>query len=210
MNLNDITSKRFEKSAFGYKNEEVDDYLKEVSREVARVTSEKDELEKKIQILADKVREYRQDEDALKDALLGAQKQAHKVVAEANAKAKNIIEEAEIKADSLVSETTKREEEKVTQIKAEIDKENKNLTRVQKDVADFKKSLFEMYKAHLEMISSLPEGEGEEEAVFEEPAKSVEEPKKSSKPQKSNPFGTANTVTIDKPFGDLKFGQNNN
>ena len=44
------------------------------------------------------------DEDALKDALLGAQKQGHKVIAEANEKAETIIAEAQTKADALIDE----------------------------------------------------------------------------------------------------------
>ena len=66
--------------------EEIDDFLAELISEFEELDAEREDLHSKIQILADKVREYRQDEDALKDALLGAQKQGHKVVAEAQEK----------------------------------------------------------------------------------------------------------------------------
>ena len=55
---------------------------------------EREESNRKIQILAEKVREYMKDEEALKDALLGAQKQGHQVIAEANEKAAQILDKA--------------------------------------------------------------------------------------------------------------------
>ena len=39
----------------------------------------------------------------------------------------------------------------------EIAKEKDALTDARRQVAEFKKSLFEMYKSHLELISSMPE-----------------------------------------------------
>ena len=44
----------------------------------------------------------------MKDALLGAQKQGHKVVAEAQEKADEIIAQAESKANELIEEATLR------------------------------------------------------------------------------------------------------
>lgn len=59
---------------FGYKTEEVEDYLREVAQYVDSVNKEKAVLEKKIQILADRINEYRKDEESMKEALLGAQR----------------------------------------------------------------------------------------------------------------------------------------
>ena len=39
----------------------------------------------------------------------------------------------------------------------EIAREKEALIEAQQQVADFKKSLFDMYKTHLELISSMPE-----------------------------------------------------
>ena len=107
---------------------------------------ERAEANNKIQILADKVREYMKDEDALKDALLGAQKQGHAV-----------INEAQAKADELEDEAVRQHAEAMERNRAEIAKEKESLIDARRQVAEFKKSLFDMYKAHLEMISSMPE-----------------------------------------------------
>ncbi len=163
------------KAAFGYKQEEIDDFLAELISE--ELDAEREDLHSKIQILADKVREYRQDEDALKDALLGAQKQGHKVVAEAQEKADEIIAQAEEKAKILLDEATVQHEAAMEKNRAEIAKEKENLIEAQKQVSEFKKSLFDMYKTHLEMISAMPEIELDEEdtSQYSEQTETTEE-----------------------------------
>lgn len=157
ISASDIRDKRFEKAAFGYKQEEIDDFLAMLIEEFDEIDAEREDLHSKIQILADKVREYRQDEDALKDALLGAQKQGHKVVAEAQEKADEIIAQAESKANELIEEATVAHEAAMEKNRQEIEKEKQNLYEAQRQVTEFKKTLFDMYKSHLEMISAMPE-----------------------------------------------------
>lgn len=153
----DVRNKRFEKAAFGYKQEEIDEFLSQLEAELDEMERERAEANNKIQILADKVREYMKDEEALKDALLGAQKQGHLVLNEANEKAEQIIAEAQAKADELEDEAVRQHAEAIEKNRAEIAKEKEALIDARRQVAEFKKSLFDMYKAHLEMISSMPE-----------------------------------------------------
>ena len=82
MNPKDIVSKKFEKG-FGYKAEEVDEFLKSVAVAYASAVKEKEESEAKIIKLIEKINEYRNDEDAIRDALLVAQKQGNKIIADA-------------------------------------------------------------------------------------------------------------------------------
>lgn len=163
----DIRNKRFEKAAFGYKQEEIDEFFAQLEAELDEMERERAESNNKIQILADKVREYMKDEDALKDALLGAQKQGHQVIAEAKEKAQQIVDEAQAKADALIDEATRQHEEAMERNRAEIAKEKEALIVAQQQVADFKKSLFDMYKNHLELISSMPENFDEAEDEYE-------------------------------------------
>ncbi len=168
----DVRNKRFEKAAFGYKQEEIDEFFGQLEAELDEMEKERADSNNKIQILADKVREYMKDEDALKDALLGAQKQGHQVIAEAQEKADRIIAEAQAKADELIDEATRKHEEAIEQNRAEIAKEKEALIVAQKQVADFKRTLFDMYKSHLELISAMPETYGEDD---EEEAETAEE-----------------------------------
>jgi len=153
----DVRNKRFEKAAFGYKQEEIDEFLSQLEAELDEMERDRQEANNKIQILADKVREYMKDEDALKDALLGAQKQGHLVINEANAKAEEILAAAQAKAAELEDEAVRQHAEAMEKNRIEIAKEKDSLTEARRQVAEFKKTLFDMYKTHLEMISTMPD-----------------------------------------------------
>lgn len=214
ISANDIRDKKFEKAAFGYKQEEIDEFLSQLIAEFDEIDAEREDLHSKIQLLADKVREYRQDEDALKDALLGAQKQGHKVISDAQEKAQAIIEQAEEKAKALLEEATTRHDEAMERNRAEIAKEKEKLVAAQKEVTEFKRDLFDMYKSHLEMISAMPEVELDDEDDAEEEYEEQAETEEYTEP-KPDPFATssfsARTIkgAYENRFTDLQFGQNN-
>ncbi len=206
----DIRNKRFEKAAFGYKQEEIDEFLSQLESELNEMDEERADINNKIQILADKVREYMKDEEALKDALLGAQKQGHRVIAEANEKAEAIIAEAKAKADAMVEEATKQHEANMEKNRLEIEREKEALIVAQKQVSDFKKSLFDMYKSHLELISSMPETfEEADENSADENEDKTEKVAVAADPFASSQFSARNVKNAyESRFGDLKFGQN--
>lgn len=170
LNSREIKEKRFDKSAmFGYKTEEVEVYLQEVAQYVESLDREKAVLEKKISILADRIEEYRRDEDSMKEALLGAQRLGNTVVTEAQAKADQLISEAQAKADEMIKEAEKTATKAVSGTKIQIEKEQQTLLKMQKEVSNFKARLLTIYKSHLDLITSLPEVE-EPVAQENEPA----------------------------------------
>lgn len=153
----DIRNKKFEKAAFGYNQEEMDEFLSQLEAELDERDREREEANKKINILADKVRDYMKDEDALKDALLGAQKQGHQVINEAKDKAERIIREAQAKADSIINDAEMRHKNSIARYEAEIEAERQALADAHREVTDFKKVLFDLYKEHLALISDMPQ-----------------------------------------------------
>lgn len=154
---NDIRELRFEKAAFGYKQEDIDEFLTQLEQELEINQQEFEDSNNKIQVLADKVREYMRDEDALKDALLGAQRQGHQIIAEANERADEIIAEAKRKADEMMDEVTVQHDALLKRNQEEVAAAHEQLADARKKVADFKKALFDMYKEHLEVLSAMPE-----------------------------------------------------
>ncbi len=58
MEAKDIKEKKFAKGLNGYKMEEVDDFLEEMSAEFSNLKKLSEEQEKKMEVLADKIREY--------------------------------------------------------------------------------------------------------------------------------------------------------
>ena len=159
---NDISNKKFEKAAFGYKPEEVDAFLSEIIGSYNAMYQEKNAAEEKLLVLAEKLEEYRANEDSLKTVLLGAQKLGENIVRDSKAKAEVILADAENQVKQVFAES-----------ESKIIKEKETLVTLQKETADFKKQLLAMYRQHLELISLMPENN--EEKTSEEAEDVVEE-----------------------------------
>ena len=207
MNPQEISNKKFSKSAAGYKPEEVEEYLRDVAIAYAKEIKDKEENEMKIVKLVEKINEYRSDEDAIRDALLVAQKQGNRIVAEAKEEADRILSEAQAKRDAVLADikndcdALKRSEiEKVASaIRAENDKlaaveaasktqremQAEKLNSLKKEVTEFKKKLILIFEEQTKLAISLPELTDEqieeilntEAAPEPEPAPEPEQPK---------------------------------
>lgn len=173
-----IASRRFDKQVGGYKQEEVEMFLQQVAGEYAKLLSEKEDLEEKIEVLAEKVEQYREDEDSLRSALIGAQKLGDSVIRESKSKAEYILREAQAQADQILENAQKS-----------IEKEQMALIKMQKEVTKFKNRLLTLYRQHLEMISALPEYDDE---PAREPAAEPKQPQpeaaKPADPQPQEPI----------------------
>lgn len=172
LSVKDINNKRFEQARPGYKTEEVDDFLREIARDIERYQRDKEESEKKIAVLVESVREYKKDEEALKDALIGAQKQSRTIIADAQVQADKILSEARAKAGEIIGST-----------KVQLEKEKRCLVKMQQEVSDFKANLLNMYKQHLEQITAIPDYEDDSEESREPaPAPAAKVPAQVSAP----------------------------
>jgi len=169
----EISDKTFERTfGFGYRMDSVEDYLREVANTLQEQLDKNADLERKLEVLAEKLTEYRADEESLRTALLGAQKLGDSVIRESKTKAEIIMRDANIKADTIVSNA-----------KRQIDREQEAFEKIQREVASFKSQLLDLYKAHLELISTIPgktetpkaAAEAAERALDEAPEMPVEE-----------------------------------
>lgn len=157
---NEIRTVSFDKTLRGYRCEDVEAFLQQVADQFDQQEATVADLEKKLHILAQKIEQYRADEDTLKTALLNAQRMGE-----------NVIHEAKQKADSILREATLKSESLNEQAKAQVMEQKMELERVQAEVAHFKASVLSLYKSHIESLSTLPGSEPEpEEPVQEEPA----------------------------------------
>ena len=128
---NDISNKRFEKSPFGgYKPEEVDSFLSEIAISYEKLYEAKEAAEEKMEVLAEKLEEYRANEDSLRTVLLGAQKLGDNIIRDSKAKAEVIISDAEGQVKQVFSES-----------EGKINKERETLANLQKETAEFKRRL---------------------------------------------------------------------
>lgn len=179
MNAKDIAAKKFSKSTMGYKTEEVDEYLRDIALAYAKVVKEQEENEAKIIKLVEKINEYRNDEDAIRDALLVAQKQGNRIIADAKAKADEIVGEAQAKHDAMVSEIAgdcekikiqeiekvktaiKEENDKLNAViaasKTQIEMQSDKLNKLKSEVNTFKKTLISLLFEQTKLANALPE-----------------------------------------------------
>lgn len=191
-----IASRRFDKQMGGYKQDEVEAFLQQVAAEYARVLREKEELEQKMDVLAEKVEQYREDEDSLRSALIGAQKLGDSVIRDSKAKADYILRDAREKANQLMENAQKS-----------IEKEQMALIKMQKEVTKFKNRLLTLYRQHLEMISALPEYDEEPqpqptEEPVEEPLTSAETAAAPAEPEQTESFEQETAIDFGASLSD--------
>lgn len=157
MNAQDVRSVSFDRIMRGYRPEEVDAFLEKVAAEFERRDAEKADTEKKIYILAEKVDQYRDDEETLKTALLNAQRMGESVIREARQKADTIIYDATNKANQA-------REEAIDQVR----EQEMLLARLKAEVAHFKGEVLNLYKQHIESLSLIPGVEEKKKKAAEE------------------------------------------
>lgn len=171
LTISEIKNKKFEKSAFGYKVEDVENFLNDIIDTISALENEKAETEQKLVVLASKIEEYRNEEDSLRQALLGAQKLGDSILKEAKNRAEIMMRDATIKSENIVKN-----------VKEEVKREEVILNKMKREVDSFRTKMLTMYNSHIDMIKSLPEVEREEaekaaeaEAEIKEAAAPVQE-----------------------------------
>ena len=182
-------------------------------------------LKAKLKVLAEKIEEYRSTEDAMRAALLTAQKMADSMVAEAEEKKKSLLENAESEANR-----------KIGALRDEVAQEERRLTAAKAETADFLARVRELYEREMKLLEELPEADLAPAAPLElaKPAADVSEIEKSimdsfklpdltkaaevepeaeeapeepeESPEEGNPFLDSATRAI--KLSDLKFGRN--
>ncbi|MDL2293447.1 DivIVA domain-containing protein [Ruminococcaceae bacterium OttesenSCG-928-D13] len=186
MTSDEIRNVTFEQARKGYRAEDVDDYLLQIAadmdnlaaeRDAARAdlaayqqaaaTQQSDELaaalaakqdaEAKMYVLAEKVEEYRGMEDNLKNALINAQRMGETVVYEAKQKAEQMLREATGQSE-LITQKAERE----------IARERATLEKIQAQVKQFKSTILNLYKQHIESLSALDPPTGRAQEVLDE------------------------------------------
>ena len=95
----DIRGITFEKAVFGgYDMASVDAFMEDLANDLGLLQKENAVLRAKMKVLVDKVDEYRSNEDALRTALLTAQKMGLSIEREAREKADALLAEAQAEA----------------------------------------------------------------------------------------------------------------
>ncbi|MGN1001649.1 MAG: DivIVA domain-containing protein [Oscillospiraceae bacterium] len=166
----DIREKTFEKAVFGgYDMATVDNFLEEIANDLALLQKENAVLKGKMKVLVDKVEEYRGNEDALRMAVLSAQRLG------------NMIEkEAKDKSDTMLS-SAMNEAARVTQEAAlEVQMEKGRLEEAKRASAQFIENMNLLCRRQMAFLDKLSQMDFVKEAAAAPapaaPAPAPEEP----------------------------------
>lgn len=179
----DVRRVTFEKSMRGYRCDDVDDYLKQVAESMEALSAQNDDLQKKLVVLAQRIDQYRAEEDTLRTTMINAQRLGENVIREAKQKAAEIIRAANMKA-----------EDREQRARDDVELAKQEIVTLKSEADSFKRSLMEMYRKHINLISKLPEYKKpeEEETPKQEPAQPEVQPE--PEPAQPQPAYTAPTV----------------
>lgn len=141
----EVSEHAFPKASFGgYNMASVDDFLDLLTSDYTALYTENAVLKSKMKTLADKVEEYRSTEDAMRKALMAAQRMADELVAEAEQKKADLLRQAEQEAaDSL------------ERIHKELANEEYRLTAAQNATAACVLKVRKLYEGQIEFLNSL-------------------------------------------------------
>lgn len=132
----------------GYNAADVDEFIDDVTATVEQLMAEKNDCQRKMEVLAGRIEQYREDEETVRNALITSQKLNDATLKEAQNKADYIIRSAEKKRRTILTEAemaTEREKDKFEAVHAEV--------------AALRREILELYKKHIALVQELPTDE---------------------------------------------------
>lgn len=163
-NANEIRQITFEKVVRGYRPEDVESFMEKIADEFEALAAEKQEIEGQLYILAERIEQYKTEEESIKTTLINAQKLGESIIAESRQKAEAILKDANIRKNDILASAYE-----------ELELYEENLARIKREVSDFKISVLSMYKEHIESLSQVPEVKREPANVVSEEAEQQQE-----------------------------------
>jgi cell division initiation protein len=146
LSIDDVVNIGFHKANIGgYRSDEVDDFINSVHETMLDYKKENEDVKKKLAVLANKINQYRKDEDSIRITLLNAQKLADASVREAKHKSEVILKDAREQAKKIVEDASNS-----------IGEKHKELENLKIEASNFRSHLLELYKNHLKVVSELP------------------------------------------------------
>ncbi|MDF2556249.1 MAG: septum formation initiator [Bacillales bacterium] len=139
----DIHNKEFSKSFRGYNEDEVNEFLDQIIKDMEIIIRDKQNLETKVTELEYKLDKFNHIEDSLNRSIVIAQETSEDIKRNAQMEAKLIVKEAEKNADRIISEAI----QKSSKMTLELDD-------LKKQALVFKQRLKLLVEAQLDMLSN--------------------------------------------------------
>lgn len=143
----EVSERAFQKASFGgYNMAQVDEFLDILTGDYSTLYSENAVLKSKMKVLVDKVEEYRSTEEAMRKALMTAQRMADDLVKEAEQKKAAILQEVE--RDAL---------QRKDELDRELEAEEFRLRQAQQSTAAFVEQVRALHAGQEEFLDKLRE-----------------------------------------------------
>ena len=143
----EVSERAFAKASFGgYNMAMVDDFLDLLTADYTALYNENAVLKSKMKVLVDKVEEYRSTEEAMRKALMTAQRMADDLVREAEQKKETMLQDAQLEVAAQVAG-----------LRREISAEEFRLAAAQKATADYVAKVQFLHKQAQEYLDGLDE-----------------------------------------------------
>ena len=217
----DIREKTFDKATFGgYDMSQVDDFLEEMAADIAASQKESGVLRGKMKVLVDKIEEYRASEDAMRMALVSAQKIAKEIESESRSKADTLVAEAQARADAILAEAQAKADAITGDLKTQRVTEENRLAAAKEASAEYIEKMLRVCRKQSDFLTALrtmetpqaPQEESpvpvpaQEAAPREEPQPYVPESSPVSVPEDEEDAGApAGTEEVDEPTRMFRF-----
>ncbi|MEW9667536.1 DivIVA domain-containing protein [Ammoniphilus sp. 3BR4] len=139
----DIHNKEFSKAFRGYDEDEVNEFLDQIIKDMEILIKEKRELEEKVGAITERLAHFTNIEETLSKSILVAQETAEEVKNNARKESQLIIKEAEKNADRIINEALAKSRKVVIEIE-----------ELKKKAAVYRIRFRSLLEAQLEMLDS--------------------------------------------------------
>ena len=152
----EVSSSVFEKAVFGgYDTASVDKFLAQVTQDYAALYKENGILKNKMKVLVDKVEEYRSTEDAMRMALLQAERTAKEITAAAEAERDSIQEDVDRQKGELIRQAEEETEARRAELRQALASEEAALTNAKRATAAYMDKLKAAMTAYAESLTRI-------------------------------------------------------
>ncbi len=142
----EASQKEFSTAAIGgYYKPAVDEFLQQLTQDYAALYKENTALKNKLKVLVDKVEEYRSTEDAMRMALLSAQKTAREITEKAEAESARLLAEAQAAAEGRKKELQKELAAEEAALKLAKEKTAAYILRLKAAAKEYESSVDRIY-----------------------------------------------------------------
>ena len=143
----EVSERAFQKASFGgYNMAQVDEFLDVLTGDYSALYNENAVLKNKMKVLVDKVEEYRSTEEAMRKALMAAQRMAD-----------DLVQEAERKKSELMAQAEKELRARQAAISKDMQAEEYRLKKAQQNTAAYVEKVRALHAQEEQLLSRLEE-----------------------------------------------------